>query len=548
MRAAGPPPLRAANAAVASDHPAASSAGIELLKSGGNAVDAACATAAALGVVAPAGSGIGGGGFALVYMDRQKKVFALDFREKAPAALRPELFLRDGKPDQSLSTRGGLAVGVPGEVSGLAHLVRRWGKLPFRACLRPAERLARGVPATSALAARTEEAGRRGGETDFLGRVFALGRPFSLPVRAGEIVRRPALAATLTKIRRGGPEVFYRGPIALEIVKAVRSAGGVLTAEDLAAYAPVERTPLHTTYRGLRVYSMPPPSSGGVVITQALAILAQRLADPPRGPGRFSSAYLHVVAEALKHGFADRARHLGDADLVSIPMDKLLDPAYHRELAARIKDDGVLPAERYGLPGPDAPRRDGGTAHLSVMDAEGNAVALTTTINLSFGAHLVAGSTGILLNNQMDDFSLAPDLPNAFGLVGKDKNVVAPGKRPLSSMSPTIVLDGDRVRLALGGAGGPTIISGTLQVILNVVDGKLDAQAASDSPRIHHQWSPNVLMLEPEIPADVVQALERRGHKTRERGHVALINLLVRGVEGIEAAAELRGPGAPAGF
>jgi gamma-glutamyltranspeptidase/glutathione hydrolase len=378
--------------------------------------------------------------------------------------------------------------------------------------------------------------------------VFTLDRTFALPLRPGERVRRPALAATLAKLRAGGPDAFYRGPIAQAIVESVRAAGGVMTLEDLAGYAPVERAPLETRYRGFRVFSMPPPSSGGIVVAQALAILSERLKEPPRGPGRFSSSYLHVLTEALKHGFADRARHLGDPDFATLPIEKLLDAAYHRELAARIADDRVLPPERYGLPGPASPPKDGGTAHLSVIDADGNAVALTTTINLWFGAQLVAGPTGILLNNQIDDFSLAPDTPNAFGLIGKDKNLVAPNKRPLSSMTPTLVLEGDRIKLAVGGAGGPRIISGTLQVLLNVLDGKLDAQAASASPRVHHQWSPDVLSVEPEFPRDVIEALEKRGHKIRATDHVARVNVVVRAAEGVEAAAELRSRGAPAGY
>jgi gamma-glutamyltranspeptidase/glutathione hydrolase len=294
---------------------------------------------------------------------------------------------------------------------------------------------------------------------------------------------------------------------------------------------------------------MPPPSSGGIVVAEALAILGERLKDPPRGPGRFNSAYLHVLTEALKHGFADRARHMGDPDFVKLPLEKLLDPAYHRELAARIKDDGVLPPEKYGLPtAPARPLRDGGTTHLSVIDAEGNAVALTTTVNLFFGAQVVAGSTGVVLNDQMDDFSLVPDVPNAFGLVGKDKNLIQPGKRPLSSMTPTIVLEGDKVKLAVGGAGGPTIISGTLQLLLNVLDGQLDAQAASAAPRIHHQWSPDTLAVEPELPADVLQNLEKRGHKVQQRGHIATCNMVVRTAKGLEAASEFRRGGSPAGY
>jgi gamma-glutamyltranspeptidase/glutathione hydrolase len=546
-----PPPLVAPHAAVASDHPAASKAGIEALRAGGNAVDAACATALALGVTVPHSSGIGGGGFAVIYLAKEKKVVTLDFREKAPAAIKAEMYFRDGKPDPKLSRRGGLAVGVPGEVRGLSEIVRRWGKLPFSACVKPAERLAKaGTPLTDDAADVINGDGKRDAEfTAFLAQVFALGRPFVLPVKPGEIVRRPALAGTLARLRTGGADAFYGGPIADEIVKATVASGGVLSREDLRAYNVVERPALVTTYRGHRVFTMPPPSSGGIVITEALGILGEKLKDPPRGPGRFSSAYLHVLTEALKHGFADRARHLGDTDFVSVPLAKLSDPAYHRELAARIDDQHTQKPERYGLPtAPPRPPRDGGTTNLSVIDADGNAVALTTTVNLGYGSHVIAGSTGIILNDQMDDFAIAPDTPNAFKLIGNEKNAVAPGKRPLSSMSPTLVLEGDRALLAVGGAGGPTIISGTLQVLLNVVDGQLDAQAASSAPRIHHQWSPDVLGLEPEIPPDVIEGLERRGHKTSRREHICTVNIVVRTKDGVEAATEYRRGGAPAGY
>lgn len=528
---------------MASDHAAASAAGADAMKAGGNAVDAACATALALGVVVPHSSGIGGGGFALIYLAKEKKTVALDFRETAPADVKPEMYFRDGKPDPTLSQRGGLAVAVPGEVRGLAEMVRRWGKLPWARCVGAAEKLARGVPASERVAGMINRSDDPS-HAALMDQVFVAKRP----VKPGDPLRRPQLAATLARLRTQGPDAFYKGRIAEAMVKAVRDAGGVLSLEDLAGYQPKERTPLETTYRGKRVLTMPPPSSGGIVIETALGILAEKVPDPAKlGPG--SSAYLHFVAEALKHGFADRARHLGDPDFVELPLARLTSPEYHRELALRVRADGVLAAEKYGTPGadPTAPR-DGGTAHLSVIDADGNAVALTTTVNLWFGARLVAGDTGVVLNNQMDDFSIKPGVPNAFKLLGTDKNAIAPGKRPLSSMSPTIVLDDGGVKLAVGGAGGPTIISGTLLVMLGVLDFGLDAQAASSGARIHHQWMPETLTVEPQIARDVVANLEKRGHKTREREHIATVNVVVRTDKGIEAAAEFRSGGAPAGY
>jgi gamma-glutamyltranspeptidase/glutathione hydrolase len=557
-QAATPPPLRAEHAAVAADHPAASAAGVELLRAGGNAADAACATAMALGVVNPHASGIGGGGFALVYIAKEKKTYVLDFREQAPAAIKPEMYLEGGKPggkpNRDLSRRGGLAVGVPGEVRGLERLIKRFGKRSFADCVRPAERLASvgfgATPRLARAAAQGEKAAASSDaeavkERDFFAQVFS----YKSPLRPGGMVKRPALGATLRILRSKGPNAFYSGPIAADIVASVKAAGGVISLEDLAAYQAIERTPIEIDYRGSHVYAMPPPSSGGIVIAEALGILSERVPDPSK-LARGSSAYLHVLAETLKHGFADRARLLGDADYVEIPLERLLSRDYHKQLAARIDDNKVQPLDRYGLGGGTPPPKDGGTAHLSVIDAEGNAVALTTTVNTWFGAHVIAGKTGIVLNNQMDDFSIAPGTPNAFGLVGSAQNAVAPGKRPLSSMSPTIVVDAKdgAVKLVVGGAGGPTIISGVLQVMLNVLDFKLDAQAASAASRIHHQWRPETLSYEADIPQDVIDGLTRRGHKTAPRDTLTLVNVIVRTPEGLEAASEFRSGGAPAGY
>ena len=546
--AATPPPFRAAHAAVASDNALASAAGVAALKGGGNAIDAACATALALGVVHPDSSGIGGGGFSIIYLAKEKKSYALDFRERAPAAITPASFFKARKVQPELSKRGGLAVAVPGEVRGLSEMVKRWGKLPFSRCVDGAQKLAaRGFPVSWRLAQNLSAIDRKEtGDKKFM-EMFT-----GKPLAEGAIWRRPELAWTLGKLRAGGADAFYKGEVAKEIVKAVASSGGVLSAEDLADYTATERTPLATDYRGLRVYSMPPSSSGGVVLVEALGILAAHYptdADLQRD-GRGSSAYLHVVSEALKHGFADRARFLGDTDFVAVDLPHLTSAAYHAELARRIKPGAVLPRDAYGTLGAlPAERKDGGTTHLSVIDAEGNAVALTSTVNLGFGAHLVAGKTGIVLNDQMDDFSLTPGVPNAFGLIGNEQNAVAPRKRPLSSMAPTIAVDSTgRVKVVVGAAGGPTIISATAEVLLNVVDWKLDAQAAVAAPRIHDQWFPDLLMVEGEIPPDVTAGLEQRGHKIKETPHVGTVNVLVRTDKGIEAGAEPRSPSTPAGY
>ena len=536
---------------VASDSSLASQAGARVLAAGGSAADAACATALALGVVNPFASGLGGGGFALIYSAKTGRVDALDFRETAPAALRPDLYLRAGKIDRALSVRGGLAVGVPGEPSGLAELVRRWGKRPFARCVEPAAALARGYPASAWLVEHVAAALKEDPSeaASFLPRVLAPKRGTLADLRAGDLVRRPELAQTLARLRREGAAAFYRGEIANAIVTAVQAAGGVLDRNDLARYSPVERAPLSTTFRGRRVFALPPPSAGGVVMFEVLGMLSERMKSwNPGGPQ--DPTYLHVLVESLKHGFADRSRFLGDPAFVSVPLSHLLDASYHRELQARIRPGGTLAPDRYGSPGPSAPApaRDAGTAHISVVDSEGNAVALTTTINLEFGAHLVAGGTGVLLNNEMDDFSLAPGVPDAFGLLAGGGNLLAPGKRPLSSMSPTIVVGDHGVEMVLGAAGGPMIISSTIQVLLDALLFGMDVETAEAAPRVHHQWSPDVLRYEPSLPASVVEALRAKGHHPEARDKIGKVNVVVRSKAGLEAAGEPRSGGAPSGY
>jgi len=335
---------------VASDSRLASQAGARVLAAGGNAADAACATALALGVVDPFASGLGGGGFALIYSAKTGKVEALDFRETAPAALRPDLFMRAGRIDRALSVRGGLAVGVPGEPSGLAELVRRWGKRRFARCVEPAEALARGFPASAWLVDHVaDELKQSPDAASFLAQVLARKRGPLAQLRAGDLVRRPELARTLARLRREGAAAFYRGEIADAIVTAVRDAGGVLERNDLAGYAAIERAPLLTTFRGRRIFAFPPPSAGGVIMFEVLGILSERTTSwNPVPGGAQDPAYLHLLVEALKHGFADRSRFLGDPAFVNVPLSHLLDSSYHRELLARIQPGGTLAPERYG--------------------------------------------------------------------------------------------------------------------------------------------------------------------------------------------------------
>ena len=541
------PFLHLSKGAVASDSAAASQAGLELLKAGGNAVDAACAAALVLGVVHPFASGLGGGGFAMVYLARSGKTVALDFRETAPRGLRA-----GAKRGATMPPQSGLSIGVPGEPAGLGELVRRFGALPFSRCVEPALRLARGFQASPFLIRQIEDeiARHPASGPALVSEVFETGARAASEIRAGDLLARPRLAQTLVKLRAGGAKAFYRGAIARAIVAATAAAGGVLSLDDLARYAPIERTPLETKFLGRRVLLPPPPSAGGVIVAQVLGILADRAEGFARDGDPLSPDYLHVLTEALKHGFADRARFLGDPAFASLPLGHLLDPAYHHELSARLRPDGVLAHEAYGTSAPlsAGPAHDGGTAHVSVVDSAGNAAALTTTINLEFGARIVAGETGIVLNDELDDFTAAAGQPDVFSLSGGDANRAAPGKRPLSSMSPTIVLGQRGVELVTGAAGGPRIVSATLQILLDVLLFGRSARQAVEAPRIHDQWEPDVLFFEPALPAEVARTLEKKGQRTQVRPDIGKANAIVRTGLGLDAAADPRSGGAVAGY
>lgn len=539
------PALWGADGMVAADNATASQAGADALAEGGNAIDAVVATVLVLGVVQPFASGIGGGGFAVVRR-ADGATSTLDFREVAPAAATRDMYLdAQGTVIPNASTVGPRAAGVPGEVAGLFELHRRHGRLPWARVVAPALELARGgfpmhplllsrvTARREALAAVPDLA------ASFLG---ADGQPRPL----GATVRRPALAKTLAAIQARGSKGFYDGPVAAELARAMAADGGLITRADLTAYAPRERAPIQATWRGYTVVSMPPPSSGGAVLLQVLRVLE---ADDLAALGHNSSAYLHRLTEALKHGFADRARVMGDPDFTPVPVEALIGDAAVARVRAAFKPDATLPREAYGDPAMIP--ADGGTSHVSVIDAAGNAVALTTTVNTSFGSLYVAGNTGILLNNEMDDFVARPGVPNAFGLIGHAANAIAPGKRPLSSMTPTLVVKDGKVVLAVGGSGGPTIITGTLQVLLNVLAFDMDPRAAVEAPRIHHQWVPEVLMVETGIPADVLDALKRRGHTLKlitERGTaVQAIEADASGQRGASDPSKLGAPAASRG-
>ncbi|RME26981.1 MAG: gamma-glutamyltransferase, partial [Deltaproteobacteria bacterium] len=513
-----------------------------VLAAGGNAVDGAVAAALACGVVQPAGSGLGGGGFAVIDGPDRGPV-VLDFREVAPRAADRDLFVRAeaaGIPDASRT--GGLAVAVPAEGIGLATLHGRYGRLPLTRVARPAIRLAaRGFPVGEHLAASLEGRGEAGPRlAAALFGPLRSGRALPIP---GEVVRRPALARALRAFARTRGEVLRSGWVAEDMVAAARDAGGVLTLEDLVEYEVRDRPPLVGRYRGWTITTMPPPSSGGAVLLQVLGVLeAYDLAALGEG----SSAEWHLLAEAMQHAYADRAHFMGDPDRVEVPLDAMLSEERFAAVRAAIDMATTLPAESYGLP--VDPGHDAGTQHISVVDDRGLSVALTTTINTAFGAEVVAPRSGIVLNDEMDDFVARPGVPNAYGLVGSEANAVAPGSRPLSSMTPTIMEHPDGRRVVIGASGGPFIISSTLQVILGIVDFGLDPAEAVARPRMHHQWQPKLLFVDDGVPVDVIEGLRARGHRVKPMPFFSAVQVVTRDVDGeLLAASDPRKGGWPAG-
>ncbi|EDY16861.1 gamma-glutamyltransferase [Chthoniobacter flavus Ellin428] len=492
--------------AVASVAPLATEAGLAVLKNGGNAIDAAIAVGATLGVVDGPNSGLGGGCFMLIHR-ANGEIIAIDGREMAPAAATHDMFVRDGKGNTDLSQTGALASGIPGSVAAYAYAVEKFGRKKFGELLLPAAKIAEdGFPIDHHYAAKIESV------ADDL-RTFEASKALlfhedGTPLAEGDTLKQPDLAASLRALAAQGPDWFYRGPYATKVAEWMKANGGIITAEDFANYHIALREPVRGTYRGAEIVSFPPPSSGGVHVIEILNMLENfdlaKLNEPTR---------VHVIAEAMKLAFADRAHWLGDPDFVPVPRG-LLDKGYAKDLAERIQLDAVIAATDHGEP-PNATTDVFGkkhTTHFSVADAEGNWVACTQTINTTFGSKVIVPGTGILLNNQMDDFSIQPGVPNAFGLVGAEANAVGPGKRPLSSMSPTLVLRDGHPILAVGAAGGPRIITQTVLNLVGVLDLGLSLDAALAQPRFHHQWQPDELRIESRAPDAVREFLTKLGH------------------------------------
>jgi len=533
-------PVRAANGMVVSQEATAARVGVEVLRQGGHVVDAAVAVGFALAVTLPQAGNLGGGGFLLVHDAAKERAETVDFRETAPAAARRDFFLTaQGDVDVTRIRSHHQAAAVPGTVAGLALAHLRHGRLPWRRLVEPAIRLAEaGIPVTPELARSLDAARGRMAPWPASRKVFF--KPDGSAYPPGEILKQPELAASLKLIAEQGPSAFYEGEIAGKLVADMEAHQGLITLEDLKNYRAVIREPVRGTYRGYEIVSMPPPSSGGVLLIQLLNVLETW----PLGElGHNSAVTIHRMAEAMKLAYADRSEYLGDPDFVTVPVAGLTAKAYARERAAGIDLERARPSAQIK---PGRPGRGEGeqTTHYSVADRHGNAVAVTTTLNASYGSGIVAAGTGILLNNEMDDFAAKPGVPNAYGLVGGDANAVGPGRRPLSSMSPTLVLRNGEVVLVTGSPGGSRIITTVLQVLSNVMDHGMNIAEATVAPRVHHQWLPDELRVEEGLRPETVRLLEKRGHRVVVQDAMGSTQSIVRTPEGmLHGFSDTRQPG-----
>ncbi|VTZ24652.1 gamma-glutamyltranspeptidase [Methylocella tundrae] len=508
-------PVLAEHGMVAAQEGKAARIGVDILRRGGNAVDAAVAVGFALAVTLPRAGNLGGGGFMLVHLAESKKDIAIDYREAAPEATTRDVFLdATGAASPTKSRDTGLAVGVPGTVAGLTLAFHRYGsgKLSLADIVAPAVRLAReGIVVEDDLADSLQQT-RRLARWPSSAKIFL--HPDGLPLRRGETLAQPDLANVIEAIGADGESAFYTGEVAAKIIASVRAAGGRMTLDDLKSYRAIEREPVRGLYRGHEIISMPPPSSGGVHVIELLNILE---GFPLADFGEGSAATIHVLAEAMKLAYADRAKYLGDPDQIAIPVRGLISKAYAARLRAEISLARARPESEI-TPLDPAPYESDQTTHFSVVDAEGNAVANTYTLNFSYGLGLVAEGAGVLLNNELDDFAAKPGAPNAFGLLGGEANAPAPRRRPLSSMAPTMLFRDGELELVTGSPGGSRIITIVTEIISDVVDFKMNIAEATAAPRIHHQGVPDELEVERGVSIDTIRLLEALGQNVATRG------------------------------
>jgi len=517
-------PVVARAGMVASQEAVATRIGVDILRRGGNAVDAAVAVGFALAVTLPRAGNLGGGGFMLIHHAATGETTALDYREMAPAAAHRDMYLTAaGEVDKRKVRFSHHGVGVPGTVAGLAAAAERYGSLPLATLIAPALALARdGITVTDDLAGSLAARGKRLKRWPATAAVFF--KPDGSAYAAGERLVQADLAWSLQQIAAHGPQAFYGGAVGARLAAEMAAHGGPITLDDLKAYQARWRAPVRGRYRDVEVAAMPPPSSGGVHLLQMLNILE---GYDLKAMGHNGADALHLMAEAARLAYADRARHLGDPDFTAVPVTGLTSKAYAKLLRAGIDPKRARPSREIGA-GDPAPYESAETTHFSVIDGTGNVVSNTYTLNFSYGTGIVAAGTGILLNNEMDDFSAKPGVPNAYGLIGGEANAVAAGKRPLSSMTPTIVFRDGKPWLATGSPGGSRIITTVLQIVLNTVDHGLNVAAASAAPRMHHQWLPDRLFVERGFSPDTLNLLRQRGHEIDERNAMGSTQSIMR--------------------
>ena len=531
-------PVWAKSGMVATQETIATQIGLDILKQGGNAVDAAVAVGYALAVTLPRAGNLGGGGFMLVYLADKKQVIAIDYREKAPATASRDMYLDEhGEVVPDLSKFHGLAIGTPGTVMGLEHARKTYGTLSREQLMAPAIQLAKqGIVVTADLANSLNALKDRLSKWPNTRAIFY--KADGSNYQPGDILKQEDLANTLAIISKEGEKGFYQGDIAKAIANSIQQANGVVTEKDLENYNVVERKAIQGTYRGYDVFSMPPPSSGGVHIVQILNMLENY---DLAAMGHNSAQHIHTLVESMRRAYADRSLHLGDSDFVKVPVKTLTSKKYAKQLVATINPDKATSSKDI-QPDANLPYESDQTTHFSVVDKWGNAATNTYTLNYSYGTGIVAKGTGVLLNNEMDDFSAKPGHANGYGLIGGEANAIAPGKRPLSSMSPTVILKDKALFMVTGTPGGSRIITTTLQVISNVIDYDMNIAEATSATRIHHQWLPDYIRVESGLSADTTKLLESKGHQLKVQSTMGSTQTIMKSDVGLYGASDPRTP------